>query len=140
MAIIATYISEGMRAGQPLVLKLHEIFWRTAGHGQVNGLSDFEIEVGGRVELAIYRGDLRIRVALLDRDEAAVTGPCSLQLNSAVDDEASYRTHNGGMTITARMNGKEVQIRLSRFKGDNMTECKVSGLLDLTAYIEPAAS
>jgi hypothetical protein len=140
MAIIATYISEGIRAGQPVALKIHDLFWRTIGRGQVKALSDFEIEIEGSVKLAVYQGDLRIRVALLDQDKAANTGPCTLQLNSSVDDRASYRTHDGSMTILARMNGNDVHIRLSRSGSENMTECKVSGLLDLIAYIEPTAS
>jgi hypothetical protein len=140
MATIAPYISAGVRAGQPVMLKVHEILWRTVGHGDVKALSDFEIEIDGRIKLTVYQGELRIRAALLDQDEAASTGPCSLQLNSAVDDQASYRTHDAGMTISARMNGQDVKIRLSRFKRDNMTECKVSGVVDLTAYIEPTAA
>jgi hypothetical protein len=138
MAVITPYISAGIRAGQPVALKVHKRLWRTVGQGQVKAVSDFEIEIDGRVKLAVYQGDLHIRAALLDQDEAAITGPCSLKLNSAVDDQASYRTHDDGLTISARMNGKDVQIRLSRFKSDNMTECTVSGVLDLTAYIEPA--
>ena len=140
MAVVTPYISADIRAGQPVALKVRRRLWRTVGQGQVKAVSDFGIEIDGRVKLAVYQGDLHIRVALLDQDEAAITGPCSLKLNSAVDDQASYRTNDGGLTISARMNGQEVQIRLSRFKSDNMTECKVSGVLDLTAYIEPTAA
>ncbi len=138
MAIITPHISAGIRAGQPVVLKLHRRLWRTVGQGQMKAVSDFEIEIDGRVKLAVYQGHLHIWVALSDQDKAAITGSCSLKLNSFVDNQASYRTHDGGLTISARMNDKDIQIRLSRFQSDNMTECKISGALDLTAYIEPA--
>jgi hypothetical protein len=140
MAIIATYISEGIRAGQPVTLKVHEFFWRIVGQGQVKALSDFEIEIEGSIKLALYQGDLRIRVVLLDQDEAATSGPCSLQFNSSIDGRASYRIRDNGMTIAARLYENNVQIRLSRYESSTMAECKVPGLIDLTAYIEPAVS
>lgn len=140
MATITHYVSQGIQAGQPLALKTHRVFWRTVGRGTANAVSDFEMEVDGRVELKVYQGDLQIHIALLDQDEAATAGPCLLRVNSLSDDKASYRTHGDGLTISAVMSGKEVQVRFSRSQPNNMTECKVSAPYDLTVYIEPTAA
>lgn len=138
MATVTPYISEGVQAGQKVALKIHGIRWRTVGQSQLKTVSDFEIVIDGRVELAVYEGDVHIRIALPDQDAAAIKGPCSLQLNTYKDDAATYRSHNGSLTIVTHINGKEAQFKLSRFQQDNMTECVVSGPIDLTAYIDPA--
>jgi hypothetical protein len=111
---------------------------RKVGQGQLKTVSNFEIVIDGRVELAVYEGDVQIRIELTDQDAAAINGPCSLHLNTYKDDAATYRSHNGSLTIVTHINGKEAQFKLSRFQQDNMTECVVSGPIDLTAYIDPA--
>lgn len=139
MATIPPYISEGVLAGQKVALKVQGIRWRTVGHGQLKVVSDFELVIDGRVELAVYQGDLHVRIALPDQDAAAAKGPCSVHLNSFKDDEASYRTQNGGLMISFDIDGEDVRIRLSRSERKDMTECAVSGPIDLTAYVDPAA-
>lgn len=137
MAAIFPYISENLHAGQSVDLKLHLIRWRKVGHGQLKTVSDFELEIAGRIDLSIYRGDIQVQIVLLDQDDASNSGPCSLQLNEFGDDKASYSAKGGVMTISAVIGGSDVNIKLSRFGRDNMTECRVSGALDLAAYIEP---
>ena len=140
MTVITPYISEGVQAGQLVELKIQKIRWRTVGIGHLKTLSEYELEVDGRIELPVYKGDLNIHIELSDKDVAATSGPCSLQLNSYGDDEAIYNVDEGGLIITAQINGKNVQIKLLRFARDNMTECTISGPLNLTAYIEPISS
>ncbi len=137
MAIIAPYISQGAQAGQPVDLKLHLVRWRKVGHGRLKALSEFGLEIDGSIDLPVYHGDLNILIALLDKDVAASNGPCNLQLNSSGDEKASYTANEVALTISAHIDGQEVKFRLSRFNRDNMTECLVSGALDLTTYIEP---
>lgn len=140
MATVTPYISEGVQAGQKVALKIRGVRMRKVGHGQLKTVSDFEIVIDGHVELAVYEGDVQIRIALPDPDEAASNGPCSLYLNTFNDDAATYRSHDGSLTIVTHIDGNEVQFKLSRLKQDNMTECVVSGPIDLTAYIEPIDS
>ena len=137
MAIISPYISQGAQAGQPVNLKLHLVRWRKVGHGRLKALSEFGLEIEGSIDLPIYHGDLHILIALLDQDVEAGCGPCSPQLNSSIDEKASYVADEVALTISALIDGGEVKIRLSRFNRDNMTKCLVSGALDLTTYIEP---
>ena len=137
MSTIAPYISDGVAVGQKVALKTHELFWRDVGHGELKALSAFKIEINGRIELAVYKGDLHIYIELLDQDETASTGSCLLQLNEYTDAEAVYTAHKGKLAISAQIRSKTIQIQLGRFTQENMTECKVSGPLDLTAYIKP---
>ena len=137
MAIIAPYISQGAQAGQPVDLKIHLVRWRKVGHGRLKALSEFGLEIEGSIDLPVYHGDLNILIALLDQDVAASSGPCNFQLNASGDEKATYIADEVALTISADIDGGEVKIRLSRFNQDNMTECLVSGGLDLTAYIEP---
>lgn len=140
MATIAPYLSQGIHAGQQVALKIHEFRWRTVGHGTVSALSDFELKIDGRVELAIYKGDLKIHITLADQDATATSGPCSLQVNSLTDDKATYRVDGSDVTIRTVMGGEKVQVKVSRSKKDNRTACKVSGPFSLTAYIEPTGA
>jgi hypothetical protein len=137
MAILKPYLSQDVQPGQRVALKTHELFWRTVGHGSLQTVSDFKLEIHGRVELAVYQGDLQIQLALLDQDEAATAGACRLQINALADDQATYRVRGDGLTISTVLGGEAVDLKVVRAGQDNMTECKVSGPLDLTAYIAP---
>ena len=137
MAIIAPYISQGVQAGQSADLKIHIVRWFKVGHGRLEALSEFGLEIGGSIDLPVYHGDLHILIALLDQDVAATSGPCNLQLNASGDEKATYVADEVALTISAQIDGGDVQISLSRFNQDNMTECSVSGAIDVTVYIEP---
>ncbi len=140
MAKISPYISEGLQVGQPAELKIHTFRWRTVGSGKIMALSDYELELDGRVELNVYKGDLKIHLALLDQDAAATTGPCKIEANALVDEAATYSTDGEDLTITANLDGQDVKVVVSRSGNKNMTECKVSSPIHLTAYVGPGAS
>ena len=139
MAIIKPYISSGAQSGQPVVLKIHEIVWLTVGNGTAIEVSDYEITIGGHVKLVVYKGDLEINIALLDEDEGSTKGPCSLQINAYLDESASYKTDGDDLIISAMFDGKDVQVKLSRSDPANVTECHISGPINLTLYIEAKA-
>lgn len=136
MASLNPFIATNAQAGQHVELKLHEIFWKSVGRGQVLALTDYEVDLDGHLSVIVYSGDLHIRLRLLDADEAAMTGPCILQINSHVDEEASYRVEDKVLTVTADFDGKKAGIRLSRAHGGKMTRCELAGYLGLTAYLE----
>lgn len=138
MATIYPYISEGAYAGQKAQLKVHQFVWLPVGKGEVRALSDFEVDIAGQVNLVVYKGDLRIYLQLVDRDTDAAAGPCRLQLNSHVDEKASYRAQDGVLTVSAAMEGKAATVSLSRHDHGHMTRCEMTGFLDITAYVEPA--
>lgn len=138
MATIYPYISEGAHAGQKAQLKVHQFVWLPVGQGEVRALSDFEVDIAGQVNIVVYKGDLRIYLQLLDQDVHATAGPCRLQLNSHVDEKASYRAQDGVLTVSAAMEDKAATVSLSRYDQGHMTRCAMTGFLDITAYIEPA--
>ncbi len=136
MATLFPYISEGAHAGEKASLKIRKFVWVPVGHGEVAALSDYEVDIAGKLQLVVYNGDLRIHLLLLDQDPAASEGPCELHLNSHVDDKASYRVHDGALTVSAAMGGKAATVSLSRHEKGKMTECKLTGFLDITVYLE----
>jgi hypothetical protein len=140
VATIRPYISQGAQASQQVELKIHEVFWRTVGHGSANVPSEFEITIGGSVELLVFHGDLQIHIALLDQDEAAMEGPCLLEINTLLDENARYRIQGDALAISAMFEGKDMRVELSRSKQNDMTKCKLSGHLNLTVYVEKVAS
>ena len=137
MATFYPFVSDGAHSGQKAQLKTKAIIWLNVGSGEVITLSDYEVDIDGTVDLKFYKGDLKIHLVLLDQDAQAVAGPASLQLNSHLDEKASYTVSNGAMTVAATLSGKSQKISLSRHNG-GMTECKLDGYLSLTAYLEPA--
>ena len=139
MATLYPYISEGAHAGQKAQLKAHKFVWIPVGKGTVAALSDFEVDIDGRVQLVVYNGDLRIRLQLLDEDPEAVSGPCILQLNAHVDDKASYQVDDGALTVSAAIADKQATVSLSRCDDGEQTECIMTGYLDITVHLEPEA-
>ncbi len=140
MATLFPYISEGAQAGQRAQMRIRKLIWLTVGHGTVAALSDFEVDINGRVELIVYKGDLRIHLILLDQDPEALSGPCILHLNAHVDEKASYRVSNGALTVSAAIAGKKATVSLSRHENGKMTECELTGFLDITVYLEAEAT
>jgi hypothetical protein len=136
MAALYPYIASGCRTGQKVDLKLHEILWKSVGRGNILSLSDYEVDVAGHLSVIVYSGALHIRLRLLDANDAAVVGPCVLQINSHVDEEATYRVDKGALAVAADFDGRRAGIRLSRDHGGKMTRCDLGGYLSLTAYLK----
>jgi hypothetical protein len=136
MASILPYVSPGAVPGQKLRLKIKKFVWLTVGDGELESLSDYEVTVDGTVDVMVYKGDLRIQVLLLDKDPEADSGPCILNLNSHSDENATYQVNNGAIVISAAFGDKKQQIAISRYNKGSMTECNLSGYLDIGAYLE----
>jgi hypothetical protein len=140
MATLYPYITEGAHAGQPAQMKIHKVMWLPVGSGTVKALSDYEVDIDGQVDLIVYKGDLRIFLQLLDQDKNATAGPCRLQLNSHVDEQASYKVDQDVLTVSAAMKGKAATVSLSRENHGKLTKCQLTGFLDITTYLEPKDS
>lgn len=135
MASLYPSIAANAQAGQELELKLHEILWKSVGHGNILVLNPFEVDLTGHLSVIVYSGDLRIRLHLSDQDETAPAGPCILQLNSHVDPDAVYRLRDDVLTVDADFDGRRVGIRLSRDRDGKMTRCELAGYIGLTVYL-----
>jgi hypothetical protein len=117
-------------------LKLHEILWKSVGHGDILILDPYQVDVSGHLSFIVYSGDLRIRLQLSDRDESTQAGPCVLQLNSHVDPDAAYRVQDDMLIVDADFDGRRAGIRLSRDSNGKMTRCELAGYIGLTAYLQ----
>ncbi len=136
MASLYPYIATNAQAGQQVELKLHEILWKSVGHGDILILNPYEVDLAGRLSVIVYSGDLHIRLQLTDRDETAQVGPCILQINSHVDSDAAYRVLDDVLIVDADFDGRRAGIRLSPDRGGKMTRCELDGYLGLTAYLK----
>jgi hypothetical protein len=136
MATILPYVSDGAQAGQAAEMKIHKLMWLTVGNGKLQELSDYLVDIDGLIDIVVYKGNLRIRLELLDQDAAATAGPCRLQLNAHVDDNASYAVKNGALTVSATMKGKSATVSLARDDGGKKTKCVMTGFLDITCWLE----
>lgn len=139
MATIPPFVSDGAQAGQAAEMKIHKLMWLTVGNGQLQELSDYLVDIDGLIDIVVYKGNLRIRLELLDQDAAATAGPCRLQLNAHVDDNASYAVKNDALTVSATMKGKSATVSLSRDDGKK-TKCVMTGFLDITCWLETKES
>ncbi|MFO7661469.1 MAG: hypothetical protein R6X18_02625 [Chloroflexota bacterium] len=137
MASLFPYIAKDAQAGQKVELKIHEfMIWKSVGRGEILTLTDNEVNINGHLSIIVYSGDLNIHLQLSDADETAFAGSCVLQINSHVDEKASYRVEKGVLGVTADFDGKQAGIRLSSDHGGKMTRCDLSGFLGITAYLE----
>ena len=136
MASILPYVSSGAVPGQKLKLKIKKFVWLTVGDGVLESLSDYKVAVSGTVDVMVYKGDLKIQVHLLDEEPDAISGPCILNLNSHSDQNATYQVQNGALVVSAAFGDKKQRISISSYDNGSMTECNLSGYLDIGAYLE----
>lgn len=139
MATIPPYVSEGAAAGQAAEMKIHKLMWLTVGSGKLLELSDFVVDIDGQIDIVVYKGNLHIRIDLLDQDGEANAGPCRLQLNAYVDENASYQVKDGALTVSATIKEKSATVGLSRDDHGKKTRCVMTGFLDITCYLEAKA-
>lgn len=136
MATIPPYVSAGAQAGQAAEMKIHKLMWLTVGNGKLLELADYIVDIDGQIDIVVYKGNLHIRIDLLDQDPAATAGPCRLQLNAHVDASATYEVKNGALTVSATIKQKSATVSLSRDDGGKKTKCVMTGFLDITCYLE----
>lgn len=138
MATLYPFIAQDARAGQKVDLKLRKVIWTTVGHGDVKTLSDYEVEIAGKISVVVYSGDLNIHLRLPDGDKGATDGICLLGINSHKDENAQYKVDGNTLAVDADFSGTKAGIRLSRYNQGKMTKCQLSGYLGLTAYLQTA--
>lgn len=136
MATIPPYVSEGAQAGQAAEMKIHKLMWLTVGNGKLLELADYVVDIDGQIDIVIYKGNLHIRIELLDHDADAEAGPCRLQLNAHVDENASYQVKNDTLTVSATIKQKSATVSLSRDDHGKKTKCVMTGFLDITCWLE----
>ena len=136
MATIPPYVSEGAAAGQAAEMKIHKLMWLTVGNGKLLELADYVVDIDGQIDIVVYKGNLHIRIDLLDQDPAATAGPCRLQLNAHVDASATSEVKNGALTVSATIKQKSATVSLSRDDGGKKTKCVMTGFLDITCWLE----
>jgi hypothetical protein len=136
MATIPPYVSEGAAAGQAAEMKIHKLMWLTVGNGKLLELADYVVDIDGQIDIVVYKGNLHIRIELLDHDADAAAGACRLQLNAYVDENASYQVKDDSLTVSATIKEKSATVSLSRDDHGKKTECVMTGFLDITCYLE----
>jgi hypothetical protein len=137
MANIVDYVADTAYAGQKIELKVKKFVWVKAGQGAVSALSDHEVSVEGKISIMGYSGDLIIQLNLTDQDPAASSGPCQLQINTLIDENAKYETANGMLTVYAVLSGKEQNISILPCNNGEQTECKLFGHVNQTVHLDP---
>lgn len=136
MATIPPFVSEGAQAGQAAEMKIHKVMWLTVGNGQLLELADYVVDIDGKIDIVVYKGNLRIRMDLLDKDPDAAAGSCRLQLNAHVDGNATYEVKDDALTVAATIKEKNATVSLSRDDHGKKTKCVMTGFLDITCWLE----
>lgn len=136
MASLYPFIAEDAHPGQKVDLKIRKFIWKSVGRGDVLALSDYEVNIAGRLSIIVYSGDLNIHLQLLDMDDIAIQGPCVLRINSHTDEQAKYRVEKGELAVSADFGGKTAGIRLARDYDGKMTRCDLTGFFAVSAYLE----
>lgn len=137
MAIIPPYVAKTIHVGQQQVVRAKKFVWIPVGHGEVTHFSDFEVGVAGRIAVLGYEGDLNIYLHLQDEDPEADGGPCTLKLNTHVDENARYQTQRAALTVYANLSGNEQNITIRPSDGRTQTECRLFGKVNQTVHLEP---
>ena len=137
MATITPFIAKGSHVNQKVAVKAKKMVWINVGSGSVATLTDFEVAIAGKISILGYNGDLNIHLTLTDGDAAATEGPCILQLNSYIDENAKYTNKNGELIFYAVLGGKEQNITMSPCNNGEQTECRLFGHVTQTVHLDP---
>ncbi len=137
MANIVDFIADGAYAGQAIEVKAKKFVWVKVGQGTVKELSDHEVGIDGKISILGYSGDLNIKMSLTDQDPTASKGSCVLQLNTLVDESATYEVKQNVLTVYAVLGGKQQNISISQCNNGEQTECKLSGHVNQLVHLDP---
>lgn len=137
MASVSKYVANGTFIGQQFEVKAKKFVWVKVGQGAVVKLSDHEVEIAGKISIMGYSGDLNIHLQLADQDTASLKGPCILQLNSHLDENARYEATSDTLTVFATLSDKEQNITILQCNNGEQTECKLFGHVNQTVHLDP---
>jgi hypothetical protein len=137
MATIPSFVARHTAVGQKQIVKTKKFVWIPVGEGTVDVFSEYALTVNGKVDVIVYRGDLNIEMTLTDQNPTATAGSCRLRLNSHVDEQATYKTKGGKLTVYATLGGYKQNISLSRCDGGAQTECALSGKVSQMVHLDP---
>ena len=139
MASIANYVANRTFEGQQIDVKVKKFVWVKAGQGTVKTNSDHEVGIAGKISILGYSGDLNIHLQLPDKDSTAVNGPCILQLNTHIDENAKYEATKDMLTVYAVLGGVEQNISILQCNNGEQTECKLFGHVNQTVHLDPTS-
>ncbi len=137
MANIVDYVADGAYVGQAIEVKAKKFVWVKVGQGTIKALSDYEVSIDGKISILGYTGDLNIKLNLTDQDPAASKGPCVLQLNTHIDENANYKTEKSALTVYAVLGGEQQNISISQCNNGEQTECKLFGHVNQLVHLDP---
>ena len=137
MANIVDYVANGAYAGQTIEVKAKKFVWVKVGQGTVTALSDHEVSIEGQISILGYTGDLNIKLNLSDEDQAASKGPCILQLNTLIDENANYEAAKNTLTVYAVLGGEQQNISILQCNNGEQTECKLFGHVNQVVHLDP---
>jgi hypothetical protein len=137
MANIVDYVADGAYAGQAIEVKAKKFVWVKVGQGTVAALSDHEVGIEGKISILGYSGDLKIKLNLTDQDPAASKGPCVLQINTLIDENANYEAAMNVLTVYAVLGGEQQNISILPCNNGEQTECKLFGHVNQVVHLDP---
>ena len=137
MANIVDYVADGANVGQTIEVKAKKFVWVKVGQGTIASLSDREVGIKGKISILGYSGDLNIKLNLTDQDPAASKGPCVLQLNTNIDENANYEAAQNVLTVYAVLGGKQQNISILQCNNGEQTECKLFGHVNQLVHLDP---
>ncbi|MDX1416450.1 MAG: hypothetical protein R3293_19780 [Candidatus Promineifilaceae bacterium] len=139
MARVTNYVADGTFVGQQFEVKAKKFVWVKVGQGAVSKLSEHEVAIAGKISILGYSGDLNIHMQLTDQDITSAKGPCILQLNTHIDENARYEAAHDSLTIFATLGGKEQNIAVLQCNNGEQTECKLFGHVNQTVHLDPSS-
>jgi hypothetical protein len=132
------YVADGTKVGQTVEVKAKKFVWVKVGQGTVSAVSDHEVAIQGEISILGYSGDLNIHLNLTNQDPDASTGPCALQLNTLVDEDATYKNTSETLTVYAVLGGEKQNISILKCNNGEQTECKLFGHVNQVVHLDPA--
>ena len=137
MANIIDFVADAAYVGQTIEVKAKKFVWVKVGQGTIASLSDREVGIKGKISILGYSGDLNIKLNLTDQDPAASKGPCVLQLNTHIDEDAKYEAAKNVLTVYAVLGGEQQNISILQCNNGEQTECKLFGHVNQVVHLDP---
>jgi hypothetical protein len=91
------------------------------GSGSFTEVTDFAARFAGSYGYLSFKGQVNVAMELKDHNRDASSGPCSMTVMDATDDNARYQVQGDKLAINTKLNADAIQAY--QYKGGTEFDC-----------------
>jgi hypothetical protein len=107
MATLLPYIGVGTQTGSKHTIwaKIYVPFFLNVGSGSFTAFSDYSLSFAGRIDTAVFKGDLDLSISVTEHNPNSPNGPCDIVINGITSNSSNYSVTRNQLIVTAEFPG-----------------------------------